>query len=104
MVVKCPHCGENIEVFVAGDLNERFGLNGNHIQHAKSTGKFPKPWMSFNNRDVWLGEDVKTYVLEQRGRETETSVKTIEETEDPEIIKRAIEQLNSALERFESGG
>lgn len=64
----CPHCGKRIELVGQKELTEEYGMGPNPVQHARSLGIFPDPVLSFGNRNMWLKEQIETYV-EERSRE-----------------------------------
>lgn len=61
----------------AGDLERDFGIGPNALQHARETGKFPEPWMSFGNRNIYLRSDIETYVAERGRAKIEQAVQTV---------------------------
>jgi len=67
MVVKCPHCGKPIDLIGTRELRDKFHLTDNQIQHAREQGKMPDPWLSLENRFLYLREDIIEYV-EERSR------------------------------------
>lgn len=71
---KCPHCGKNIGLLSAGDMQEEYGITPNVLQHAKETGNFPEPWISFGNRAVYLRADIASYSKNRARAKTEKTV------------------------------
>jgi hypothetical protein len=84
MEVKCPHCGKTIDLVGAKELKEDFGLGPNSVQHARSRGRFPAPWLSFGNRQIFLRDVIRGYV-EERSRAT---------------IERSLDELLPAASRL----
>jgi hypothetical protein len=60
--VQCPHCGNTIDIVGPSELKEQFGLNSNHVQHARDRGKFPDPYLELGNRNLWLRATIEDYV------------------------------------------
>lgn len=69
MEVKCPNCGKDIHIIGAKELKDEYGLGANAVAHARERGKFPIPWLSFGNRNLYVRAEVDGYVEERsRGR------------------------------------
>lgn len=79
MQVKCPHCGEDIDLVGMQDM-KGFALTPNMVQHAQARGRFPIPWLKFNNRAIWLRRDIEHFVSERGRVRAEQAVKTLSET------------------------
>jgi hypothetical protein len=98
MTVKCPHCGNPIEVLAPKEMNE-LGINSNKRQYRKRNDEsFPDPWMSFENRDVWLRDDITLYL----SRKKLEGVKTLSETigsMDPNEAIRLLDELREAVKK-----
>ena len=58
---KCPHCGKDIEVVTAKDLEDDFSISANALQHAREREKFPEPWLKYPNRALWIKSDIDEY-------------------------------------------
>lgn len=75
METVCPHCGKTIELVGASELKTDYEISSNFVQHQRSRGRFPVPWLSFGNRNIWLRDTISEYI-EQRSRATiESTVK-----------------------------
>lgn len=66
--MKCPHCGEDIDLIGQKEITEEFHIGPNPVAHLRAQGLFPEPVLSFGNRNVWLRADVDRY-MEERSRE-----------------------------------
>ena len=100
MKAKCPNCGKDIDLVGAKELSDDYGINANSLQYARDSGKFPEPWVSFGNRNVWLREDVEKFVSERGKEKVESTVrdllKTLENLPDSDRTT-TIEELNKQL-------
>lgn len=67
-MLKCPHCGQEIELIGQKELTEEYGLGPNPIAHLRQQGAFPEPALEFGNRNMWLRSTIEEYI-EQRTRE-----------------------------------
>jgi hypothetical protein len=93
--MKCPHCEEAIDIVGAQDLREQYGINSNALQHARDTGNFPEPFLSFQNRNLWLRVDIEEHVA-MKGRtriveiveELETQLQQLPEADREELLRR----------------
>lgn len=74
---KCPHCGKDIEVATAKDLDEEFSISPNALQHAREKEQFPSPWLEFANRNVWLTADVEAYASARTQERVEKRVEEL---------------------------
>ena len=95
MTPTCPHCGKDIELVGAAELKDEFGLGPNTVQHARDKGRFPEPWISFGNRNIWLRSVISEYVqkrkngeLEQTITELMKSLQELPETDREAVIER----------------
>src|SRR5207244_1490487 len=68
--IKCPHCGEDIELIGSVAIKREFGLGPNAIEARRRDGGFPEPVLDLTNRLLWLRQDVE----EGMARETETKI------------------------------
>lgn len=101
MAPTCPHCHQEIPLVGAGDLDREFGIGPNALQHARETGRFPEPWLSFGNRKIYLRHDIEEYVSERGRAKVEkavkdilTSIETLPEAERSEAMELLNEQLD----------
>lgn len=67
-ILRCPHCGKDIELIGQKELTEEYELGPNPVAHRRQQGVFPEPALSFGNRNMWLRGEIETY-LEQQSRE-----------------------------------
>lgn len=74
MIVNCPHCKKEIDLIGAGDLRGEYGIGPNSVAHFREKGLFPEPWMTFNNRHVWLRSSVDGYVTERSRAKLDSNV------------------------------
>lgn len=74
MQVKCPHCAKDIDLVGARELKDEYGLGPNTVQHARERGKFPDPYLSFGNRNIWLRDSVQSYVEDRSKAKVESTV------------------------------
>jgi hypothetical protein len=98
--IKCPHCELDIDVVSAGELRDEFGINSNRLQHAKSKNRFPDPWLSFPNRDVWIRDDIVSYVSKGTVEATENAVETLKNAlaaAGPEEAEKLLDELRASL-------
>lgn len=77
MEARCPNCGKDIHLVGARELKEDYGIGPNSVQHAREKGKFPEPWLSFANRNIWIREVIDSYVTERSQRQVETTVRDL---------------------------
>lgn len=77
MDVTCPNCGKDIHLVGARELKEDYGIGPNSVQHAREKGRFPEPWLSFANRNIWIREVIDSYVTEKSQKTVETTVKDL---------------------------
>lgn len=75
--VTCPHCKKTIELVGSKELDEEFGLGPNTVQHARDKGKFPDPWMSFQNRNVYLRSIIESYIEERSRAKLQSTVEEL---------------------------
>jgi hypothetical protein len=68
--IKCPHCGEDIELIGSVAIKQEFGLGPNAIEARRREGNFPEPVLDLTNRLLWLRQDVE----EAMAKETETKI------------------------------
>lgn len=73
---KCPHCGKDINVVTAGDLEKDYSISNNALQHAREKEQFPEPWLEFPNRNIWLRDAIESYAA---SRTQERVSKRVEE-------------------------
>jgi hypothetical protein len=78
--VKCPNCGEPIDLVGASDLKSDYGLSANSVQHARERGQFPEPYLSFNNRHIWLRADVQAYLEARSKAKLDRTVEELSQT------------------------
>ena len=104
MQAECPHCRKPIELVDAGGIARDFGISQNMMQHAKKLGRFPKPWIEFNNRAVWLRSAIEAYVASRNRQKIERAAETIgatlaglSESERAEM-ERLLEGITSAAQ------
>lgn len=74
MTATCPHCKKPIELVGAAELKDEFGLGPNSVQHLRDKGRFPEPWLSFGNRNIWLRETIENFVEERRTTKLEDTI------------------------------
>jgi hypothetical protein len=87
MTVKCPHCGEAIEVLAPKEMDE-LGINSNKRQYRKrNDDSFPDPWMSFENRDVWLRDDITLYLSRKEMEGLQSLTEAIGKMDPDEALK-----------------
>lgn len=87
MTVKCPHCDQEIEVLAPKEMDD-LGINSNKRQYRKrNDASFPQPWMSFENRDVWLKDDITLYLSRQHLEGVSALSKTLESMDPDEALK-----------------
>jgi hypothetical protein len=70
MNIKCPHCGEDIQLIGSVGIKKEFGLGPNAIDARRKDGSFPEPVLDLTNRLLWLRQDVE----EAMAKETETKI------------------------------
>ena len=78
--IDCPHCGKPIELVGQKELSEDYGIGPNPVAHARSLGVFPMPVLQFGNRNMWLREDIETYVEEKSRERISKLVQEFEQT------------------------
>lgn len=99
MSTTCPHCGKDIQLIGAAELKEEFGLGPNTVQHARDKGRFPEPWLSFGNRNIWLRETIEEYVKSRKETQIESTIAELMKALDglPEGDREAaLEKLKKA--------
>lgn len=99
MDVRCPNCGKDIHLVGARELKEDYGISSNSVQHARERGKFPEPWLSFANRNIWVRDVIDSYVTERSQERVETTVKDLLKALDhlpAEAVAEARRQLAEA--------
>jgi hypothetical protein len=99
MEPKCPNCGKAIRLVGAAELKDEFGLGPNTVQHARDRGKFPAPWLSFGNRNIWLRNVIEKYVRDKKETQIESALTELMKSLDglPEATRRsALEKLTKA--------
>jgi hypothetical protein len=96
MQATCPHCGKDIEFLSPRELRDEFGINSNKSQYAKSKGRFPEPWISFNNRDLYLREDITLYASRGSAEAVEKAVETLKTRLSPEELKKVLTELRKS--------
>lgn len=74
MDVTCPNCGKGIHLVGAKELKEEFSLGPNSVAHARERGRFPMPWLSFQNRNIWIREEIEEYIRERSAARVEQTV------------------------------
>lgn len=74
MQVECPNCHKPIDLVGPKELKEDFGIGPNSVQHARDKGKFPAPWLSFPNRNIWVRQMIEAYVEERSRARLESTV------------------------------
>lgn len=93
---RCPHCGKDIEIVTARDLEVDYGITPNMLQHAREREAFPAPWLEFPNRNIWLKKDIDAYATERTQERVERGVgelnKLLELMSEPER-KAVLEKL-----------
>jgi hypothetical protein len=97
METTCPHCGKAITLVGASDLDKDYGLNGNRLQYARDSGRFPEPWLKFGNRNIYLKSDVEAYMQDRAQEGTEKAIQTLQAMLDslpPSEAKKALESLS----------
>lgn len=102
MNVTCPHCGKPIDVVSARELADEFGINSNRLQHAKSKSRFPEPWISFPNRDIWIRDDIVAYVSRDAVKAAEGAVDTLKHilaAASPEEADKLLDDLRGSVKR-----
>ena len=70
MHIKCPHCGEDIQLIGSVAIKKEFGLGPNAIDARRKEGTFPEPVLDLTNRLLWLRQDVE----DSMARETENKI------------------------------
>ena len=70
MHIKCPHCGEDIQLIGSVAIKQEFGLGPNAIDARRKDGAFPEPVLDLTNRLLWLRQDVE----DAMARETESKI------------------------------
>jgi len=70
MHIKCPHCGEDIQLIGSVAIKQEFGLGPNAIDARRKDGTFPEPVLDLTNRLLWLRQDVE----DSMARETENKI------------------------------
>jgi hypothetical protein len=55
-------------------MQEEYGITPNVLQHAREQGHFPKPWLKFGNRDIYLNDDIADYAKTRARAKTEKTV------------------------------
>ena len=96
MEAKCPHCGKDIVIIGAGELDSEYGLTGNRLQYLRDNGKFPEPWLSFGNRKLYLKSDVDAFREEQaqeNAGKTAEALQAILDSLPPGEAKKVLEGL-----------
>lgn len=99
MDVSCPNCGKDIHLVGARELKDEYGIGPNSVQHAREKGKFPEPWLSFANRNIWIREVIDSYVTERSQQRVETTVKDLLKALDhlpADALEEARKQLAEA--------
>lgn len=79
MLVRCPHCGNEIEVVSASEMENLFALKSERVQHLRSRGRFPDPWLSLENRFLYLRSAIEDWQREVATKEA--SARVVELTE-----------------------
>lgn len=102
MKVKCPTCEHEFEIVSNEGLID-LGITPNVRARAAEKGLFPKPWVEFPNRHVWLLDDVLSYRKEQTLRKTRSlvdpvlrEVMLLPDVEREAALSRLREQLDEA--------
>jgi hypothetical protein len=68
--IKCPHCGEDIQLIGSVGIKKEFGLGPNAIDSRRKAGEFPEPVLDLTNRLLWLRQDVE----DAMAKETEAKI------------------------------
>lgn len=100
MDVKCPNCGKDIHLVGARELKNEYGIGPNSVQHAREKGRFPEPWLSFANRNIWIRRDIDAYVKERSQSRVEMTVKELLKALDhlpPSAREAARKELDAGL-------
>lgn len=84
--VKCPQ-GHDLELMSATDVVSEVRARGwskfsqNYLATLKKKGKFPEPWVTVANRDVWLKDQFETWwdnrAVEARDAALEKAAQTL---------------------------
>jgi hypothetical protein len=94
----CPHCNKAIDIVGAAELDKEYGIGGNSLQYARDNGKFPKPWLQFGNRNIYLRSDVEAYTASKTQEGTGKALTTVQkylETLPPEERERVLNELRN---------
>jgi hypothetical protein len=84
MQVHCPNCKKLIDLVGSHELREDYSISTNKLQHEREMGRLPEPYMTFNNRHIWLRGDVEEFI-EQRSRDK---------------VEKTVSELLSALDNL----
>lgn len=107
MDVKCPHCGKDIELITAGEMEEEFGLNDNKRTKERSRGQFPEPYMRFTNKMLYLRRDIEEYVTGRRASRARASAETLIKEQYPTFtedqVDAMVDRLMASLEELGHG-
>lgn len=77
--MKCPHCDRTIELVEPKDLKEQYEMTPNKVVHARKLGAFPEPALQFENRTIWLKEDIDSWVAGKDDEEFNESLRYMTE-------------------------
>jgi hypothetical protein len=97
MNTNCPNCGKTIDLVGASDLKDEFELSPNTVQHARDKGKFPEPWLSFGNRNIWLRSVVENYIKDRNTKQLESTVAELMKALD----ELPVQERKAVIERVE---
>lgn len=99
MDVMCPNCDKVIHLVGARELRDEFSIGPNSVANAREKGKFPEPWLSFANRNIWIRKDVEEYVSRRSAQRVEEHVSALIKALDhlpPEAKRDARKALEAA--------
>jgi hypothetical protein len=77
MKAACPHCSTDIEVLSSGELTKEFELSPNKQQDLRGQGRLPNPWLRFQNRNVYLRNDIESFLDHEAHVEAERAVQAL---------------------------
>jgi len=96
MQIKCPHCGEDIQLIGSVAIKHEFKLGPNAVETRRKNGDFPEPVLDLGNRLLWIRQHVVDAIAKERRREIVNVVQQLEQTlsmlspEEQEEARRAL--------------
>lgn len=78
--LRCPHCNTEIELLGPKELKDEYGLGPNPVAYRREHKGFPEPVLSFNNRHIYLRDEVEAWIQEDAKGKIEKFVANMQET------------------------